>query len=549
MRRRQNIVIAALLTAIFSPLLLSAQEPGGELAIPDKITVTTSRQIVLPPARKAEVFDTTLYILPAGDSLIFGERITNLQGDGGPLPTSSEFKDPLTLNAEASIGTFISPHGRIGLEYAVDRWNVRGLLDLRSTAGHVDNAEANSMVIGGNIEYQIPGQLPSPGKARVSAGIMFGSEDYALYANQAAPFDRSRSVFDFDIGLTSETDVSFDYAIDLSIESVSLADDTLGFSGKASALTPEFGAKFRLGNDSLNIGAAVHYQSTSLDYSTPTDNPEFVEISGQVEWSPAPGLFVTAGGFFANGSYSDSGSSTLVMPRGAVRYDMNKTFALFGRFAPELRAASYRSRSMAAPYTDREIALRPEKVPFNLAGGVRINLGTIGVEGEAFYETASNTPVVTVTGVPGELHYTHVSAKTLGLRGNVQAQLSSRIGVTGDLLVANAVDDSTDEQLPMRPQLEIGGRLDFGLTDKFDIFGTLRFRSEQNVTSDPALLPAGADKTLENQLLLGAGGTYRVLDNVQIFADVTNLLSQNYHWWQNYEAPGFELRIGARAQF
>lgn len=548
MRRRPNIVIAALLTAIVSPLLLSAQESGG-LITNEEIVVSSGRTIVLPPARKAEVFDTTLYVLPPGDSLIFGERITNLQGDGGPLPVYGEFDDPFTLNAEASIGTFVSPHGRIGVEYAVDRWNVRGLVDLRSTGGHVENSEANSMLIDGNIEYQIPGQLPSPGKARVGAGIQFGSEDYTLYGNEANPFDRSRSVFDFDIGLTSETDVSFDYGIDLSIESVSLQDDTLGFSGDASALTPEFGAQFRLGNDSLNIGAAVRYQSTSLEYSTTTDNPDFVEVSGQVEWSPVPGLFVTAGGFFANGSYSDSGSTTLVMPRGAVRYDMNKTFALFGRFAPELRAASYRSRIMRAPYVQREITLRPEKVPFHFAGGVRINLGAVGIEGEAFYETASNTPVVTVAGPPGELRYAHVESQTLGVRGNVNAQLTSRIGITGDLLVANATDDSTDEQLPMRPQLEVGGRLDFGLTDRFTLFGTIRFLSEQNVTSNFVILPVGADRTLENQLLLRAGGSYSVLDNVQIFADISNLLSQSYHWWQNYEAPGFELRLGARAQF
>lgn len=549
MRRRSNTVVAALLATVVSPLLLRAQEEGGELTVPEVVVVPGTRQIVLPPSRKAEVFDTTLYNLPAGDSLIFGERITNLQGDGGPLPAYGEFDDPLTLNAEASVGTFVSPHGQIAAEYAVDRWNARGLLDLRSTAGHTDNAEANSLLFEGNVEYQIPGQLPSPGKARVSAGVGFGTEDYSLYGNEATLYDRSRTLFDFNIGLSSETDVSFDYAIDLSIESVSIGDDTLGFSGNASALTPEFGARFRLGTDSLNIGAAARYQSTALDYDTPTDNPELVEVSGQVEWSPVPGLFVTAGGFFANGSYSDSGSTTLVMPRGAVRYDMNRTFALFGRFAPELRAASYRSRLMRAPYVHRDIALRPEKVPFHLAGGVRINLGTIGIEGEAFYETASNTPVVTVAGAPGELRYAHVESATLGVRGNVQARISSRIGITGDLLVANATNDSTDEQLPMRPQLELGGRLDFGLTDRFDVFGTLRFQSEQNVASDVALLPAGAEETLESRLLLGGGGTYRVLENVQIFAEITNLLSQSYHWWQNYEAPGFELRLGARAQF
>src|SRR5690606_28867391 len=107
MRRRSNTVVAALLATVVSPLLLRAQEEGGELTVPEVVVVPGTRQIVLPPSRKAEVFDTTLYNLPAGDSLIFGERITNLQGDGGPLPAYGEFDDPLTLNAEASVGTFV----------------------------------------------------------------------------------------------------------------------------------------------------------------------------------------------------------------------------------------------------------------------------------------------------------------------------------------------------------------------------------------------------------------------------------------------------------
>lgn len=557
--------VLTLLIALCAGIPAVAQEQGGgtqggtgqgpatggtpELEVPPVIVVEGTRTVVLPPARKGEVFDTTLYVLPPGDTLIFGDRITNLHGDGGLLPQYGEFDNPLKFNAEASIGTYISPHGRLSMEYSRDRWNVRGLLDAGSTAGHVDGAEAGALLIDGNIEYQIQGQLPSPGKARVSGGLTYAADGYTLYGNEINPFDRSRDIIDVDLGITSETDAVFDYAIGMSIESVSITDDTVAFTGDASAVTPGFSARFRLGDDKLNLGAGVEYQSTSLDYQSVTDNPEFVEGSGQVEWSPSPGLFITAGAVLGYGSFSDSGSSSLIMPKGAIRYDMNKTFALFARFAPELRAPSYRSRIMEAPYVNRDIALRPEKVTFHLAGGTRINLGAISVHGELFVESASNTPVVTLDSIPGALRYAHVDSRTLGIRGGVDADLADNLKVVGELSLLNSVDDETDEQLPMRPNLEITADLHYALTKKFGISGSLTFRNEQRIALEESPIPVGVESTIENQLLLGGGATYQLLEPLALFAEVTNLLNQGYDWWQNYQAPGIELRVGARARF
>ncbi|MGE3800044.1 MAG: TonB-dependent receptor [Candidatus Kapaibacterium sp.] len=547
-------VLAIPLLMLLITLPLSAQDRGEpEEGVEEFVFKGESGPppIVLPPARKGEVFDTTLYALLPGDTLIFGERITNLQGDGGRLPVYGEFDDPLVVNVEGSIGTYVSPRGGVSLEYAVDRWNGRGLLDIGSTAGHVEGAEASSLLFDGHLEYQIPGQLPSPGKARAGLGISFGSDSYKLYGNSVAPFDRTRSIFDLDLGMASETDATFDYQVNLSVESVSLNDDTLGVASKVSALTPTFGAHFRLGNDSLNVSAGVRYQSTSLDYDTITSNPDFVEASGMVEWSPSPGLFVTAGGIIAHGGFSDSGSSTLLMPRGAIRYEVSENLAIFGRFAPELRAPSYRSRIMQASYVNREITLRPEKVLIRGGGGVRLTAGKFNIEGEAFFEKSENRPVVTLVGEAGELRWSHRDSRTVGVRGGLNATVGEKIALFGELTIANSVDEVTDEQLPMHSTIEAEGRVNFSLTDEIHIFGTLNFVGEQNITSDFTTLPAGIERTIDPQFLLGGGAEYRLTNdpNVSLFAEVTNLLAQSYQWWQNYEAPGLELRVGARARF
>ncbi len=541
-------ILACLLLITLSLVAQESEEEGGELESFEVIINLEPPPIVLPPARKGEVFDGKIYLLPPGDTLVFGDRITNLHGDGGALPVYGEFDDPLILNAEASIGTFISPRGRFGLEYAVDHWNGRAQLDLRSTSGHVNGAEASSLFFDGDLEYQIQGELPSPGKARVGLGMSLGSDSYTLYGNRASPFDRSRSIFGLDLGLTSETDVSFDYAINLIIESVALNDDTLGFTRDISAVTPMFGARFRLGNDSLNIGAGVYYQSTSLDYDTITKNPDFVEASGMVEWSPSQGIYVTAEGILSHGEFSDSGSSTLVMPRGGIRYEAGENLALFAQVAPELRAASYRSRIMKVPYVDREIALRPEKVLFNVSGGIRVGLGSVNLNGEVFFEKGENTPVVTLDGSAGKLRWDHVDSRTVGFHGGINAEIGEKIDLLGKLTFAKSVDEATDEHLPMRPSVEVRGRLDYELTDKLGLFGTLALIGEQNVTSDVAVLPDSLFQTIDAQFFLGVGGTYDLLENVSLFAEITNLLAQKYDRWQNYEAPGLELRVGARAR-
>ena len=545
----QRILTSTMLLFLFSTGVLCAQTTGG-LEVGEVVIGPGERPVVLPPARKGEVIDTVMYQLPPGDSLIYGARISNLDGDGGNLPVDGEFAHPLVLNAEASIGSFVSPRGRVTLEYARDVWNVRGLVDLRSTGGHVDGAEGTALDLAADAEYQIQGDLPSPGKARVGAGIEYQSDDYTLFGNTLDQSDRSRSRFGFDLRLSSETDQAFDYDVTLAVETIGVDDDSAtGSARKISATTPEFGARFRIGSDSLALRAGLRYRTVSLDYDRPTQSVDFLEAEGVGEWSPSAGLYVTVGLVAARGDYSDSGSNSLIMPRAAVRYELNRTLGLFGRFAPELRAPSYRARSRSAPYADAEIELRPERVPIDLAAGVRIGAGRTDVEVEAGYAAGENTPVVTIGGDAGVLQYAHRDFNTITLAARATSELTDKINLRGEFTLSTDVDDSTDQQLPMRPVLEtrLGG--DLRATEKLDFTASILFQSEQNVTWDPLLLPAGVDNTLDPRFLVDVGATYQLIEHLQLFADLTNLLALNYDAWQGYAGEGIEVRVGGRGRF
>lgn len=542
-------ILLATATLLAGAMIASAQETGG-LEVGEIVIGPGERPVVLPPARKGEVIDTIMYALPPGDSLIFGARISNLEGDGGPLPVEGEFDSPLLLTAEASIGSFISPRGRVALEYARDRWNGRALLDLRSTAGHIDGAEATSLIVEGGAEYQIQGDLPSPGKARVGVGLRYQGDGYNLYGNSLDSVARDRSLVGFDLRLTSETDMAFDYDVMLSVEGIGIDDDSTGGGvGNVSATTPEFGARFRLGSDSLGLRAALRYRNVSLDYERTTESADFLEAIGSGEWSPAAGLFVTVGLVAARGSHSDSGSTSLLMPRGAVRYELSRTLGLFGRFAPTLRAPSYRTRMMSAPYVDAEIPLRPERTMIDLAAGLRIGFGRTDLEGEINYAEADNTPVVTLGSQRGVLRYDHVESRTIGLHARVRSELTERIEASGRLSVLSKVEPRSDQRLPMTPALELEGGASIALSERIGLEGSILFQGEQNTTLDPLTLPVGADGTLDPRFLVDLGGTYRLAEQFELFAAITNLLALDYQSWQGYQAPGLEVRIGGRGRF
>lgn len=535
------------LVLFFCAAPLAAQGPSDlpPLEI-ENVTVIGRRMVVLPKARKGEVYDTTLYTLPPGDTLLFGERISNLGGTGGTLPVFGEFESPLKLDAEASFGSFLSPRALVRAEYIRPTFDVTGTVDYRGTAGHVDSAEASSLLIGASISKAFgDAELPL-NRFRLFGGFERLGDSYFLYGNTVTPFDRSRAITRFNIGLRSEEDLPVEFSIDFGLDHSSVEDRDVDTLRDVSATTPAFSADVAaiISDSTLRATGGVDFLTTSMNYSMPTLTPAYFSVRGGLEWRPSPGLMIAGGVFYANGEHSDSGSTSLGMLRLAARYEVTRDLSLFAWFAPELRAPTYRERIMHAPYVDREIVLRPERVPVLAVAGVRFGFADMAaLEIRGRYETAEATPVIVAT-APGDLTYAFVDSRTVGIEGSIRMKVARSVTVTGDVIFRTAVEDSTDEQLPMTPAIDVRGRLDFALSPELDIFGSLVFQSvQQTALGQPAFgdIPA--------RFLLGGGAAYRLMENLQAFAEISNLLNYKYDLWQNYSAPGLEVRGGVRMTF
>ncbi len=549
--RRVLRAFVLLATLLLLPAAAMAQNTGDtaksslpKLDVEDVIVIGRS-SVVLPAARKGEVYDTTVMKLTGRDSLLFGDRMSYLGGSGGLLPAYREFQSPLRATLEGSIGSYISPHGRGHVEFIRPSFDVFGTLDYASTQGHIDSAAASSVLaeLGGSIV--MPGDRVIP-RQRLSGDLEWIDGNYTLYGNPVLPVDRSRSGLRVRLGLRSEERTPVEYGIDIGIASTSVEDTYADTTvATVSALSPDLALDVGLNLDSIHLGARVDYAVTSLQYSSSTRSPSNLVVGANLEVRPTDWLRVIGGIGYGRGEFSDSGSVSAVLPNAALWLRAADGLALFARFSSELRTASYRNRLFEAPYAEAQMPMRPEYVPASVAAGLQTINGTVDLEAEGFLELAENTPVVVAT-APGELAWTHVDSRSMGLRAHASIRLIPSVELAGDLVARRAVETGSDRALPMTPAIDLDGRLTWSISDALDVFGTVRFESPQEVTYlDGALLA----EELSSRFLVGGGARYRLTGPLELFAEVSNLFNQDYDLWHGYSAPGLEIRGGARLVF
>ncbi|MEO5929776.1 MAG: hypothetical protein ABIR47_07580 [Candidatus Kapaibacterium sp.] len=542
-RSLPRLVIA--LAFLASAPLLAQDLPPLDL---NPVPVYGKRVVTLPKARKGEVIDTSLYQLPPTDVMLFGDRVSSLGGSGGALPGYREYEAPLKTSYEASLGSYLSPRAMVSAEYIRKKFDVAADLDYRGTAGHIDSAKASSLLIGARGSLLIGDGIEPLRGLRVAGGFQHLGDGYFLYGNTRTRFDRSRTGNSGSVMLKSEEEIPFSYRIAFQLDGMSVADTDVDTIRQATSTSPTLmvGLAGRI-DSSWGFSGGMQFSSTSLRYTAATNTPTFFSFHGDAEWHPSRSLFLTGGLVVASGDNSDSGSSSLIMPRLSLRYEASNVLSVFGWFAPELRAATYRDRIMAAPYVDRDIVLRPERVPVRLAAGGRLSLEGFTLEGRVFFERASNTPIVTALGLPGELHYDYIASRTIGGMVSSRFLITPRLTLDADAVIRSAVD-SLSRALPMIPAVDLRARADFSLNREIDLFGSLLVQTEERTVLSDSAATTG-ELRLPMRFLLGAGGSYKVLENLSVFAEITNLLASQYELWQNYSAPRFEIRGGVKGTF
>lgn len=544
---RSAILLALLAMAPNLSAQTGDQLPTLEI---ESVTVIGRRVVVLPTARKGEVIDSTIYDLPPNDSLLHGARLSNLGGTGGVLPGYRELEAPARMSVEASIGSFFSPRARAHAELIRKGFDLSGTVDYRGTAGHIDSAEASSLMLAATGSLVIEGDAFVP-RQRLTAELERIGDGYFLYGNPATPYDRSRNALRVGIGLQSEEDRSMNYALDLNLARTSVEDRLADSSATATALSPQ--VALRLGGiriiDPLELLLRASYTTTSLEYGTATRSPSHFSLGldGRLELSPM--LSMRAGLIYQAAGSSDSGtaSASLLMPRVAVRYDLDSALSLNAAFTPELRIPSYRDMIMESPYVERQIVLRPEKVPLDLTIGARYLVEGVALEAGIFMEQKENTPAVVVD-ADSSLSYRHFDVSAQGVRASALIERIPGITLLLEGRFGSATESESDRTLPMHSVIDLRGNVHYAMSSALDLSANLRFRSSRPVVTGDTLA-AATTRDLPAYLLLDLGASYAVLPNLDIVAAVTNVTGTAWEIFPGYTAPGLEVRAGARLEF
>ena len=515
------------------------------LEIPD-VTVTVHRVVVLPSLRKGEVTDTTLYQLPERDSMLFGRRISGLAGSGGILPAYRELRSRVAVAAEASLGSYLSPRAGFRGEYVDSSFDVAGMIDYRGTQGHVPAAAASSLQIGVQGSGVLVGNALMP-RMRASASVDRLGGSYTLYGDSALPYDRTRRMWNGSFSLESEEFDAIRYAFHLRLAATEVADALDSLGGSAQATTPELGFSLRspishAADADYDISLDLRYLTTSIDYGTPARTPS--TFSGTASLSAEQSrVVITLGAVYGTGSFSDSGSSSLLLPRVSLRYHLQPMVDLYAAYLPEFNAPSYAAAILRTPWLQREITLRPESVPVDLRIGAHYQESLFDADANLYYRSTDNSPIVVADTLPGVLHIAYFDSRVVGAEGTLQVNATGRLALTAALRVESATDRSSGAALAMHPALQLVARGAYRISDALRSWATLRYTTAQQTRAPSSTLP---ERTIGSSLLLGIGGSYAITPAFELTAEVSNLLDTRYQLWDNYSAPGLEVRGGVR---
>jgi len=144
--------------------------------------------------------------------------------------------------------------------------------------------------------------------------------------------------------------------------------------------------------------------------------------------------------------------------------------------------------------------------------------------------------------------YTNVGkAESRGMEFFVQSRLGEYFSFTASYTRTEAKDLDTDTLLLRRPKDKFSASLDCNFLKKGHISLALIHtgkREDQDFSTWPA-----ARVTLPGFTLLNAAASYELLQNVQVFCRMDNLLNAKYEWIKGYGAPGRAAYGGISVHF
>ncbi len=531
------LLIFVFFTATFSQEQVVKKDSTAmpKLEIPE-ITIVGKKAISLPFARKGEIFDVHIYEAPLPDTSILIQRPA-MSLPIGSLPRYDEPLVPWHLSAEGGLGSFSAFNLRTFVDYKGRRWGIYGNAGIHATQGHKSNADGRAFNLQMTSHSLVKTDNDILKSFRVYGGIRFASESYGMLS--VSTLDRSRTNFLLDSRLQSldREKGAFDFGLNADIWSITDSDSGKDSSVVAVSPTISLGYKTRISN--VRFATELLYSGSSLNYDTPTESPSIIGLSTSAKWMMVNKWSLYIGGLLQNGSTSDGGSRSLLMPFATVKWELDRDRQLSFWFDPRMHLESYGEISKQIPYLKREIVLRPERIPFNLGSTFWYNSGIISIELSGAFSKSTDKRIVLADS--GKIWFTHVDAVQFFLRTNGTINPVDHCRITFNGVVQPTYEEGKSTQLPMIPPVQIGSRVEYDLNFPLTVWSTTEFWSKLNIDLD--------GNKMNGRFLVGLGASSDIIPRTVISFEVSNLLNQKYEWWSGFNAPEIAFNLNAKVNF
>src|ERR1051326_5633133 len=505
------------------------------LEIPE-ITIVGKKAIMLPFARKGEIYDVSLYEAPPPDTSLLGDRRSIVLPQGA-LSRYEEHQMPWRASLEGSFGSFSTGGLKAFADYKTQVWGIYGNGNYRTTQGHVANSSGTTTGLDLGAHSLLSTDNDLLRGLRVSGELGFRHDSYGMFGIPAGSPKRTRSneALGVEIGSVNRQGTVLDLSLDTKVWNVT--DTRAGRDSDVSVVSPDVRASFRTDLQDAGFGAEVVYRGSSLNYHLSTNSPSVLGFSATASWKFMDQWSIRAGGVYQNGSGSTGESRTVIAPTAILQWDANQDREWIFWFQPELHLATYDEHIRDNPYLVRELDIRPEKRPIRVLRSLAYKDENVSLRLSGSFTHSTDKDIT--LGDSGRIILAYVDADQFVAEaaGSVTPTAATRVKFSAALQPGH--ETGTSVQLPMIPIIQGLGRGELDPIPSMTVWASGEYWSRRNVDR-------AGNKTLGDVFLFGCGVSTRALPRTVISFEIANLFNTGYEWWSGYSAPEQELKLDAK---
>ncbi len=513
------------------------QDTAGALPRLDipEITIIGKKAIILPFARKGELYDATIYTAPPPDTSLLGTR-RMMPLPIGALPRYEEQLDPWRASVSGGIGNYTSGNLYGYLDYTALTWGVGGTAGFATTRGHTTNANGRTVQFELNGHSIVQTDNTILNDFRADGTVSYDVDKYGMYGISTADIQRTRKTFGLNgmLGSTNREGAVIDLSLGANI--IDLSDALPAGDSGISVVAPSILGTFSTDINATRIVAGIRYRNSSLNYAHTTQSPGLLELSGGAKWRIGSSILITLRGIFQHASASDGTDRSLIAPDAVVSWEADKDRTWSFWFSPELSLEGYDELLRANPYLVREILMKPRSSPVRFGSTLRYNSAGISFELEGSYAHSNDYGVELADSGRIRLGYVDADVLKIGANGTITFTDPLVLQLNGAIQPARAKSDNS--QLPMTPLARIGARLQYDAPIRITFWSAGNYTSKRNVD-------IGGSRTLRDAVLFDAGVSTHAIPRTSLSFHIENIFNTAFQWWEGYSAPGRQFMVEA----